>query len=278
MPRSLLALDLDGTLLRPDGTVDPRDAAAVRRAIDAGVSVTIATGRVATGTLPTARALGLQHPLVCADGSLIVDAVTGARLEQTAIAVSTANDVMNAFDTHSLVPFVLLHDALHCDDRGRPHAEYMRVWTTDVHFHADLSSEQAWRRDGEIAFTVGIGTEDSVGAVHARLRADHAERLDVVSFKIRRGVIDRWALLTRPFGCSKGNALARLSTQLGIAHEHTAVVGDWHNDVPMFQWAKRSFVMGQAPESVRAAATDTLQATSTTGGGVAEAIERWLGV
>jgi len=277
MPRSLLALDLDGTLLRPDGSVDPRDAAAIRRAIAAGIAVTIATGRVSTGTLPTARALGLEHPLVCADGGLLVDALTGERLEQIAIAVSTANDVIDAFDTHSLVPFVLLHDAVHCDERGRSHTEYVRVWTTDVHVHEHLASENAWRRDGEIALTVGIGTESAAAVVHERLRRDHPDRLDVVSFKINRAG-ERWAVMTRPFGCTKGTALARVAARLGIEQEHTAVVGDWHNDVPMFRWAKRSFVMGQAPDLVRAEATDTLTATNATGGGVAEAIARWLGV
>jgi hydroxymethylpyrimidine pyrophosphatase-like HAD family hydrolase len=44
----------------------------------------------------------------------------------------------------------------------------------------------------------------------------------------------------------------------------------------MFQWAGRSFVMGQSLEDVKRHATDRLEATSDEGGGVAEAIERWL--
>lgn len=277
MHRALLALDLDGTLLRADGSVDPRDASAVRRAIEAGVAVTLATGRVSTGALPTARALGLTHPLVCADGGLLVDAATGERLEQTAISLATASDVIDAFDLHALASFVLLHDAIHCDERGRGHTEYVRTWTTDVRVHEHLGRSNAWRRDGEIALTVGIGSEHGVARAHERLTASHPDRIDVVSFKINRAG-DRWAVMTRPFGCTKGTGLERVASRLGVAHEHTAVVGDWLNDLPMFHWAKRSFAMGQAPAPVRAAATDTLTATSTTGGGVAEAIERWLGV
>ena len=49
-------------------------------------------------------------------------------------------------------------------------------------------------------------------------------------------------------------------------------MGDWLNDVPMFRWAGRSFVMGQSPDEVARHATDRLRATSRTGGGVAEAI------
>lgn len=267
---------MDGTLLRADGTVDPRDVAAITRAMNAGVAVTIATGRVCTGTLPTARALGLQHPLVCGDGGILVDAITGARIEQTAISLPTATDVVAAYDEHALVPFVVMHDTVHADERGRAYTDYVRVWTDRVHVHDHLARADAWQRDGEIALTVGIGDEQGVHRVHAHLADLHPTRLDVVSFKANR-MRERWALLTRPFGCTKGTALARVAERLGIRHEDTCVVGDWFNDVPMFQWAKRSFAMGQAPEAVRLTATDSLRATAQTGGGVAEAIERWLG-
>jgi Cof subfamily protein (haloacid dehalogenase superfamily) len=268
---------MDGTLLRADGTVDPRDAAAIVRAMNAGVAVTIATGRVSTGTLPTARALGLQHPLVCGDGGIVVDAITGERIEQTAIALQTATDVVAAFEEHALVPFVLMHDAVHGDERGRGYTEYVRVWTDQVHVHEHLAHTPAWKRDGEIALTVGIGPQDGVQRAHARLERAHPDRLDVVSFKVSR-MRETWSILTRPFGCTKGTALSRVAERLGIRHEDTCVVGDWFNDVPMFTWAKRSFAMGQAPDAVRRAATDSLRATAHTGGGVAEAIARWLGV
>ncbi len=274
-PRALLALDLDGTLLRHDGTIDPRDVDAVKRAMNAGVAVTIATGRVSTGTVPTARVLGLEHTLVCADGGLLVDPATGARLEQTAIDVNVARDAVAAFERHAMLPFVLLHDALHGDERGAHLRDYVKVWTEQMHFHPEFAGANAWHRDGDIAFTFALGPEASARAVHEHLSESHRDRLDVVSFKASR-IDGQWAVLTRPAGCTKGAALARVATRLGIANEHTAVVGDQFNDVPMFRWAKRSFVMGQAPEAVRREATDTLTATSTTGGGVAEAIDRWL--
>jgi HAD superfamily hydrolase (TIGR01484 family) len=267
---------MDGTLLRSDGTVDDRDVAAVSRAMRSGVIVTIATGRVATGTLPTARQLGLDAPLVCADGGLIVSATTGERLVQQGIALRVAESLLGVLREHSLVPFVLLPDSVHCDESGRAHAEYVSVWTTAITVHADLHLAEAWRLDGEIALAVGIGEHDAVERAMATIRVRHDGVLDLVRFRIAR-TESHWALLARPHGCSKGAALARIAGQLGVAHEDTAVVGDWYNDVPMFQWAARSFAMGQAPDPVRSAATDVLEATVFTGGGVAEAIARWIG-
>ena len=56
-----------------------------------------------------------------------------------------------------------------------------------------------------------------------------------------------------------------------------AAVGNWMNDVSMLVWAGRSFAMQGSPAVVCRAATETLAVPTGAGGGVAEAIERWLG-
>src|SRR5258706_11701482 len=45
MAYRMIAIDLDGTLLGPDGTVSPRAKAAVHKALAAGLLVCFATGR-----------------------------------------------------------------------------------------------------------------------------------------------------------------------------------------------------------------------------------------
>jgi HAD superfamily hydrolase (TIGR01484 family) len=276
MSRRLFAIDLDGTLLRADGTIDPRDFAAIRRAIDAGVVVTLATGRLVTGTLPTARALGLEHPIVCADGGILVSPRTGERLEQRPIPLHVAQRASRTLSARALAPFVLMYDAVHCDERGREHAEYVGVWTREVTVHPRLDEADAWRREGEVAFMVGIGARDCVEEALAAVDAEHGDVLESVRFRMNRSVTEWWVLLARPRGCSKGAALARLCQRLGIARERTAAVGDHFNDVPMFEFVARSFAMGQAVPAVRAAASDGLRATIATGGGVAEALDQWL--
>src|SRR3954452_9804623 len=78
MPRSrsryrMLALDVDGTLLDPDGTLRPRTAEAVARAARAGIRPVLCTGRRYRRALPVARQLGLDAPLVCNSGALVKD-------------------------------------------------------------------------------------------------------------------------------------------------------------------------------------------------------------
>src|SRR5271157_4234606 len=69
----ILALDVDGTLLDPDGTLRPRTAAAVARAARAGIRPILCTGRRYRRALPIAQQLGLDAPLVCNSGAIIKD-------------------------------------------------------------------------------------------------------------------------------------------------------------------------------------------------------------
>ena len=68
-----------------------------------------------------------------------------------------------------------------------------------------------------------------------------------------------------------------LCERAGCTVEQAVVVGDWVNDVPMFEVAGKSFVMGEAPDHVREKATDVLGRPAGTGGGIAEAVRRAWG-
>jgi Cof subfamily protein (haloacid dehalogenase superfamily) len=268
----LLALDLDGTLLRRDGSVDPRDVAAIRRARDAGVRVTIATGRLVLGALPTARALDFEEPMICGDGATLASATTGEVIDGHPVDATTTEGLVRALLDHGLVPFVFHHGEIHADEAARRYHGWMKIWSETIHYHATFAEAAAWRADGHVAMTLGLGEDAAVDAAHASIEASFGPRLSHTRF----GFAERHFLRSHRSECSKGAALARLSERLGIAREDCAVVGDWWNDVSMFGWAGRSFVMRGAPEEVCATASDRLRTPAGEGGGVAEAIDRWL--
>ena len=269
-PRVLLAVDMDGTLLRDDKTVAPEDAAAIRGAAAYGIAVTIATGRLTTGTLPTARALGLSTPLVCADGGLLIDVETGVAIHRRAIPSQHAVQTVRTLSSHGLIPYVFLADAIHCEVGGERHKGLLDTWSQDMVVHASLADAEAWRQPESVSLTVGLGDRASVERAAKHLRDHHADILDTVHFGM--GSTTLWAVRSLPRGCDKGEMLARLALRIGVPRERVAVIGDWLNDLGMFRFAGRSFAMGQAPPSVRHAATDLVRATSATGGGVAEAV------
>jgi len=273
MAYRLLAVDLDGTLLRRDGRVDDRDIGAIRELREAGVTVTIVTGRLHSGALGAARATGIAGAIACVEGSHIVEVESRRQLAHHPIASDTTTLLRDTFSANKLATFVFEADAIHHDEAGEPFADYVRTWSPNLAVVEEVLDARVWANDPLCA--VAIGTEAEVAAAHEALKA-HADRLFSVSFQVWT-IPGKYAVLTRAAGPTKGTALAELCRQAGCTLADAVAVGDWFNDVPMFEVAGRSFVMGNAPESVRVKATDGLARLTGTGGGIAEAVKRAWG-
>ncbi|MBI2388763.1 MAG: HAD family phosphatase [Deltaproteobacteria bacterium] len=271
MPR-LIALDLDGTLLRHDGTIHPRDVDAIRRARARGVYVTLATGRLVGGTLAHARTLELDGAMICGDGATLASAITGEVIDARTVDATTAEGLVGTLREHGLVPFVFSHGEIHADESAREYDGWVRIWSEHIHYHAELIGTDAWRGEATVAMTLGIGAFEAVLTAHVELD----RRWGAHVLNTRFGFGERHMIRSFRPECSKGWALARLAERVSIAREDCAAVGDWYNDVSMFEWAGRSFVMDGAPDDVRGAATDRLTSRAGEGGGVAEAIDALL--
>jgi Cof subfamily protein (haloacid dehalogenase superfamily) len=268
MSYRLLALDLDGTLLRRDHSVDPRDIAAIRELRQSGVTVTIVTGRLHSGSVAAARACEIEGAIACVEGSHLIELATNTTLAHHAIDDATASALRAAFRANGLAAFVFDAGGIHHDHAGAPFAGYISTWSPNLRI---VEEAVAWRTAPLAA--VAIGPRDAVAAAHAALRA-HA--LFTVSFEIWT-MPGTHALLVRAAGPTKGTALAELCRVAGCTLAEAVAVGDWVNDVPMFEVAGRSFAMGNAPDAVRAKATDALATEAGAGGGIAEAIARAWG-
>lgn len=276
-PAKLLAVDLDGTLLRRDKTIAAMDADAIRRCIDAGVHVAICTGRMTLGALPSARALSLRTPMICADGGVVADPVSGERLHQDPIQFDAAAAMVKALEDNHFQTCVFLYNEIHANTRFEEMLPFLRTWSPEVHMYEQLASASAWKKPADIAVVLAVGPKDEALKWGEKLGHEHAGVADVVTWHAGGSTSTRNAVMARPAGINKGSALRNLAAQLGVELHNVAAVGDWLNDLPMFSAAARSFAMGQSPEALRKIATDTLVATCDEGGGVAEAIDRWLG-
>jgi Cof subfamily protein (haloacid dehalogenase superfamily) len=265
----LLALDLDGTLLRHDQVVDERDLAAIAAVRAAGVVVTIVTGRLHSGALAAARACAIDGAIACMEGSHLVEVGSGETLAHHGMSAATSALLRAAFSEHGLAGFVFHRDAIHHDAAGAPYAQYVATWSPNMRMVAAAPD------DLPLA-AVAIGEPDAVAAVLARLQAS-AEELFAVSFAVW-ACPGKHAVLVRAAGPDKGSALAELCRRVGCTVADAVAVGDWVNDIPMLRVAGRSFAMGSAPDAVRAAATDVLTTPAGAGGGIAEAIERAWGI
>ena len=84
MSVSIIALDLDGTLLGAETEVSPRNLAALRAALDAGILLAIATGRRHSYALKVLRPLALPgDTLLVSSNGAVVRTFAGTLLERS---------------------------------------------------------------------------------------------------------------------------------------------------------------------------------------------------
>ena len=279
-PYKLLAIDLDGTLLDREGEAKDVDVQAIKKLKARGIKVTILTGRLYSGTRPSAELLGIDGPVGCADGSHVVQVKGEKTLLHHGIRGRVADRLRDSLDRNDLVAFLFAEDAIIHDERGADYLPYVRTWSTDLRYVHRVTEHPLWdSRDGMTA-VVAVGREANIGRAVADIQRDKSESIQVSMFPFRRDTDksrERWGMVARAAGGTKGTALAWMAAHYGITVEETVCVGDWLNDLPMLERGGRSFAMGQSPAEVKKAATDVLECGIDTGGGIAEAIERAFG-
>jgi hydroxymethylpyrimidine pyrophosphatase-like HAD family hydrolase len=88
---SLIAVDMDGTLVGPDGRVSERNLAAMKAAERAGMRVVVATGRRHSYAMRVLRGLGLREEdaLISSNGT-VTRTIGATLLERTLLPVETA--------------------------------------------------------------------------------------------------------------------------------------------------------------------------------------------
>lgn len=242
---TLVALDVDGTLLTYDGACSDAVREAVAALRDAGAHVVLATGRGVRSAAPVAQDLGLTSGwVVCSNG-----AVT-ARLDP---------DLPEGYEVTTQITFdpepalrvlqMELPDALFAvEDLGRgfrvsrPFPENELTGDQTVLPFEELVATPATR----VVVRDPGGTPEEFHALVERVG------LHQVTYAVGWSA---WLDLT-PGGVSKASALEELRRELGVEPFATVAVGDGGNDVEMLRWAARGVAMGHAAEAVRLAADE----------------------
>jgi Cof subfamily protein (haloacid dehalogenase superfamily) len=273
----LLAVDLDGTLLDHDGKPHDEDVRAIQALMESGIPVAIITGRLYSGTRPTAEIVGIRGPVACADGSHVVRVETDETLVHHGIRGPSARKLRDAVVRNELATFLFAEDAIVYDGAGEAYLPYLRTWSSDMRRAASIVDDPMWKAATGLTAVVALGPEAAICAAVDDIHKGCRDKAQVSAFPVKR-VPGNWGLIARASAGTKGTALEWLAEHHGCTLAETVTVGDWLNDVPMFAVSGRAFAMGQAPDVVKQVATDVLEETSDGGGGIARVVAECFGV
>lgn len=252
----LLALDLDGTLLNSRGEISDQNREGIRRAEEAGVLVTIATGRRFRDALPVGLELGLNAPLVTHNGALLKFAQSLETVSVDLLPHDTCIEILRVgeeFGGDALVSVdptqkgTLLYDTI--SDDNLPLQKYLE-WSRRLHgteaqnavIHvADLSEEVKQHEVIHISFSGACRPMYEMQQLLEDELRDTATILATIYPRLDFTLID-----ILPPHASKGAGLKRLTDIEGIDHDQVMAIGDNFNDIEMLEFAGTSVVMGNA--------------------------------
>jgi len=251
----LLALDLDGTLLGPDGDVPPRTRAAIERLRAGGVHVVLASGRVPAGMLRLCQELGLDDYQITMQGALIVSPLTGSVLAAWRLEPAEARAHIAFARQAGAVPLLCFAEGFRSEILIPEITALFAPFDEPLPLIVpDLLLVAAERPIKTFLYTPP-GTHEQIWA--AALEA-FAGRATVTSG-------DEHSVELLPLGASKGEALRTLAAHLGIPLAEVAAIGDARNDIAMLRLAGRSAAMAQARPEVREAADLVVPSNSDEG-------------
>ncbi len=252
----LLATDLDGTLLRTDNTVSDGTREALVAATEAGFHVVFVTGRPTRWLWEVADATGYSGVVVAANGAMTFDLASEAILHEQALDAATLESVTGILRQ----AFPQVYFAV---DFGHEFA-YEQGYTHDWEINT-ITDRQGQPTPVPPASALAEIISRPAVKLLAKVRDAHpdeflasvAEMLGDTAYVTRSATSG--LLEISASGVTKAAGLARHCETIGLDAYDVAAVGDMPNDVPMLEWAGRSYAVANAHPAAKAAADVVLE-------------------
>lgn len=260
---AVIATDLDGTLLRSDGTVSARSRAALAGAAQAGIAVVLVTARPPRWLDALADLVSADGMVLCANGAFDYD--VHARRVVATHAFTRAEVLAVAAAVRAALPGVAFaveradgprHERAYVD----PHAQVLPA-QTEIEVLEDLEEAPIGKL---LAVRPGLPMDELL-----RVTAEAVGDRGIVAFSGAQNLAE-----IGPAGVTKATALQRWCAGRDVRADQVWAFGDMPNDLPMLEWAGESFAVANAHPRVLATARHRCAANDDDG--VARVVEQLL--
>ncbi|MFT4213708.1 MAG: HAD hydrolase family protein [Microbacterium sp.] len=259
MIRTLYVSDLDGTLLRSDGTLSDESARLINAAVEAGGLFTYATARSFSSSRRVTAQLRLALPVATYGGAIMAHPETGAAIDVRLLANGVVHALVDAAEVDDTTAPVL-HTFEDGTDwlRWNPHRRTSGI----ERFLSDRVGDRRLRpitRDdpvdtGSVFYISVLAARPALVSLRHRACAALNGVAQFLSADAHTPGHDWFELLSAEG--TKAKAIRRLAASVDA--DRVVVFGDNHNDVPMFDVADEGYAVANAVPELRAIATKVL--------------------
>ena len=241
----LLAVDLDGTLTAKLPIVPVETVRALKEAIDREVTVVLTTGRDYETAIRLVRQLKLNGPVICYQGALIRDSISGETLLSDNLSLEMSRRVIK-FARAKKLPMVMY--MTHDNFTEFPSLQMKQTYdeegvslTTVNNLLTLLDEDQK-----PIKFLF-IQPKGQTKKVYQLIQPEFGRELTVT--RSSNTLVEAFSP-----SVSKGRALQLVADYLQIPLEQTMAIGDHDNDISMVEMAGLGVAMENGSVQVKAVA------------------------
>lgn len=245
----MLVTDMDYTLLNKDKQVSEGNKEALKRAIEKGVHVVVATGRIYTSALYYAKLLGITTPIIASNGAIIREEHTDRTLYQSLLPREAMKEMVRLSKEIGVFCHLFSRDTIYAEQLVNVSLNYTK-WNKYLNEEdrvkikiLDSFDNMTEEEQNGIFKAVVIEPDED------KLRCLREEILKTGLVSVSQSLKDNLEVMNKDV--SKGNAVKQLAEILGIAREEIITIGDNENDISMIEYAGLGVAVGNAEQCLK---------------------------
>ncbi|ERI89913.1 Cof-like hydrolase [Clostridiales bacterium oral taxon 876 str. F0540] len=268
----LLCTDMDGTLLNSEGKISEKNLKYIKMAHDKGVKVTICTGRIYTSASYFADLIGVQVPVIAANGAYIREKDRDEVIYKSVLGYENCKKVLKVLKKYEINPHFNSPSVIFTGKISHASANYEKankILPKDKQI--DIRVVENWEEifiqyEDDILKCICID-DDIKKLFKAKEELLQQEGLEVVSSNY-----NNFEVMCK--GVSKGKAVEILAGYYNIKKEDIICIGDNENDISMIKYAGLGVAMENGESFVKNAADYITKSNNEDG--VAKVIEKFI--
>ena len=199
----------------------------------------VVTGRMFRSVRPYLEQAEIDDPVICYQGAVVADPVTGEFLRHVPIPRATALEAIDAVAAAGFHLNCYVGDELYVAEVTPEARRYADFQNLEIHAVGPL---REWLEDDPTKL-VAVGDPGVLDGLEAELKPRFAGRLFVAKS------LPYFLEFAHP-DVSKGAGLQFVADLLGFTPEHTVACGDGENDRELLDWAGFRVAVANADEDI----------------------------
>ncbi|MED1738371.1 Cof-type HAD-IIB family hydrolase [Bacillus swezeyi] len=247
MSKQMLALNIDGTLLRTNGRLHPATKEAIEYAKKKGVYVTLVTNRHFRSAQKIAKSLKLDAKLITHSGAIVADKINEPFLEKRISEEKTFNlvQILESYDCNIRI----LHEKYSIGNRKKTNSNLLgktMIHPSDPIFYpvqfVDSLSDMLMDEPVSAPVIEVYCTKEQKEEIRQTIE-NAFPSVDIIEAGEKMLIVHK--------GVSKESGLTMLAADLGFKMEDVVAIGHDIDDLPMIELAGVGVAMGNAAQEVK---------------------------